>query len=74
MTAHWIEIGGSPLVLHWELRHWVLGAYSVEDSPIEASRCVYSLHASITGRISPFLMKLPNCCVVVYVQSLLGLP
>ena len=37
------------------------------------SRCVYSLHASITSQISPLLRTLPNCCIVVYVQSLLGL-
>ena len=35
MTAHWIHIGGSPLAPTWELRHRVLGSYSVEDSPID---------------------------------------
>ena len=34
---------------------------------------MYSLHASITGQISPILATLHNCCIVVYVQSLLGL-
>ena len=35
ITAHWIEIGGSPLAPSWELRHRVLGSYAVQDSPID---------------------------------------
>ena len=35
MTPHWIEIGGSFFGPHWELRHRVLGAYVMEDSPID---------------------------------------
>ena len=37
------------------------------------SGCAYSQHASVTCRISPLLTTFPNCCIVVYLQSLLGL-
>ena len=74
MTAHWIHIGGSPLAPTWELWHRMLGLYSVEDSPIDHQRCAYSLHASVTCQICPLLTMFPNCCIVVYLQSLLGLP
>ena len=35
---------------------------------------MYCLHASVTNQITPLLTTLPNYCLVVYVQSLLGLP
>ena len=38
------------------------------------SRCAYSLHSSVTCRIYPLLTTCLNCCIVVYLQSLLGLP
>ena len=65
MTAHWIEIGGSPLAPTWELRHRVLGSYAVQDSPIDHQGCVYYLHASVTNQITPLLTTLPNYCLVV---------
>ena len=34
---------------------------------------MYCLHASVTNQITPLLTTLPNYCLVVYVQSLLGL-
>ena len=35
MTAHWIEIGVTPLAPCWELRHRVLGSYAVQDATID---------------------------------------
>ena len=35
MIAHWIEIGGTPLALCWELQHWVLRLYAVLDATID---------------------------------------
>ena len=74
MTAHWIEIGGSPLTPTWELRHRVLGSYAVQDSPIDhQGACTVCMPPS-QNQITPLLTTLPNYCLVVYVQSLLGLP
>ena len=73
MTAHWIHIEGSPLAPTWELWHLVLGSSSMEEFANWPSRCAYSLHAFVTCRISPLLVTFPNCCIVVYLQSLLGL-
>ena len=73
MTAHWIEIGGSPLAPTWELRHRVLGSYVVQDSPIDhQGACTICMPLSQTKLLLSLTM-LPNYCLVVYVQSLLGL-
>ena len=72
MTAHWIEIGGSPLGPHWELWHRVLGGYAVEDVLID-NQGACSLCMPLPQTEFP-LRTLPNRCIVVYIQSLLGLP
>ena len=73
MTAHWIEIGGSPLAPSWELWHWVLGLYAVQDSPIDhQGACINCMPLSQT-KLLLWLTMLPNYCLVVYIQSLLGL-
>ena len=72
MTAHWIHIGGSPLAPTWELRHRVLGSYSVEDSPIDhqGARTLYMplSHAEFPLSLQRFLIA------ALLLQSLLGLP
>ena len=35
ITAHWIEIGGTPLAPSLELHHRVLGSYAVQDATID---------------------------------------
>ena len=35
MTAHCIEIGGTPLAPYWELWHRVLGPYAVPNATID---------------------------------------
>ena len=73
MIAHWIEIGGSPLAPNWELRHRVLGSYAVQDSPIDhQGACTVCMPLS-QNQITPLFKTLPNYCLVVHVQSLLGL-
>ena len=73
MTAHWIEIGGSPLAPSWELRHRVLGSYAVQDLPIgHQGACIVCMPPSQT-KLLLSLRHSPNYCLVVYVQSLLGL-
>ena len=62
MTAHWIEIGGSPLAPHWELRRQVLGAYAVEDSPIDhQGACTLCMTLSQ----AEFPLSLRRCLIVV---------
>ena len=65
MTAHWIHIGGSPLGPTWELRHRVLGSYSVEDSPIDhqgaCTLCMPLSHAKFPLSLQRFLIAALLC-------------
>ena len=62
MTAHWIEIGGSLLAPCWELRHWVLRMYAVEDSPIDhQGACTLCIPLSP----AEFPLSLRRCLIIV---------
>ena len=55
MATHWIEIGVSPLGPRWELHHRVLGAYAVEDSPIDhQGECTLCMPLSQADSSSPY--------------------
>ena len=87
MTAHWIHIGGSPLAPTWELRHRVLGSYSVEDSPIDhqgaRTLCMPLSHAEFPLSLQRFLIAALLCTysrcqacrgTMPFVQFACGLP
>ena len=87
MTAHWIHIGGSPLAPTWELRHRVLGSYSVEDSPIDHqgahTLCMPLSHAEFPLSLQRFLIAALLCTysrcqacrgTMPFVQFACGLP
>ena len=62
MTAHWIEIGRSPLAPSWELWHRVLGSYAVQDSPIDhQGACSVCMPPSQTK----LLLSLQRCLTIV---------
>ena len=62
MTAHWIEIGVGPFAPSWELRHWVLGSYAVQASPIDyQGACTVYMPLSQTK----LLLSLRRCLTIV---------
>ena len=62
MTAHWIEIEGTPLTPSWELRHRVLGSYIVQDATIDhQGACTVCMPPSQTK----FPLCLGHCLTVV---------
>ena len=73
MTAHWIEIGGSPLAHRWELQHRVLGSYLMQDATVgHQSACTLCMPLS-QAEFPLSLGRCLICCIVVCIQSLLGL-
>ena len=61
MIGHWIEIGGSPLAPRWELRHRVLGAYAMEDLPIDHQGAC-TLCMPLSQAEFPLFLR---CCLIV---------